>query len=234
MANTEKLGTKNGNNEVKSGKKWIAFFRNNKKLMDGILIGVLAVILLVTAFYYFRNNQTKKASNAIISSIEIYNRALSTNDTTLFNKALEGDDETDGFLSIISDYKITKTANTAKYYAALCYLQIGNKEESMNYLLDYDKDEDHLFYMAQMLIGDLYDEQKDVDNAKKYYQKAIEGEDAMTAPIALYKLGMIYERENNWAEAYNTYQQIQDKYYERYSEMGVDRNLERAKIKAKK
>src|SRR5574344_651430 len=228
MANTEKLGTKSESAEPKSANKFINFFKNNQKLLYGILIAILAVIVIAIAvhrFYIIPRNE--KASEAILAPIDLYINALSTNDTLSFKKALEGDDEIDGFLTIISDYGRTKTANTAKYYAALCYINIGSKDEALDYLLDYKKNDDNIWYFAQMLIGDLYDDQNDVDNAKKYYQKAIDGETAAVAPTALFKMGMLCERDKNWSEACKMYQQIEDQYYERFTEMGVDKFLER-------
>jgi hypothetical protein len=62
----------------------------------------------------------------------------------------------------------------------------------------------------------------------------MKGNTELVAPEAAFKLGMLYEREENWSEAYSNYQFIQDKFYERYNQMGVSKYLERAKIKAGK
>ena len=101
-------------------------------------------------------------------------------------------------------------------------------------LLQYKKKDQNVWYSAQMLIGDLYDEQGDVENAKKYYKHAIKGNTELVAPVAAFKLGMLCEREENWNEAYDNYQFIEENFYERYNQMGVAKYLERAKIKAGK
>ena len=111
---------------------------------------------------------------------------------------------------------------------------MGKKDEALDLLLQCKKEDNYLWYEAQMLIGDIYDEKGDTDNAQKYYKKATEGDNDFVAPIALWKLGMLCERNNDFAGAYNYYKQIQDKHYERYAEMGVDKYLERAKAKANK
>lgn len=235
MANTEKLGTKQEIEGQENEKKWLAFYKNNEKVIYGVLLGILIVVILIIALYRFvivpRN---QKAAEAIMAPIEQFNLGLGTGDSLAFATALDGNEESDGFLTIIDDYGSTKAANTAKYYAALCYLNQHNTDEALEMLLKYKKKDNNLWYSAQMLIGDLYDEQGDVENAKKYYKHAIKGNTELVAPTAAFKLGMLYEREENWAEAYDNYKFIEDKFYQRYTEMGVAKYLERAKIKAGK
>ena len=235
MANTEKLGTKQEIEGQENEKKLVAFFKNNEKVIYGVLLGILVVVILIIALFRFIiTPRNQKAAEAIMAPIEQYTLGLSTGDSLTFATALEGNEETDGFLTIIDDYGRTKAGNTAKYYAALCYLQQHNTDEALDMLLQYKKKDQNVWYSAQMLIGDLYDEQGDVENAKKYYKHAIKGNTELVAPIAAFKLGMLFEREENWNEAYNYYQLIEDKYYERYTQMGVSKFLERAKIKAGK
>ena len=144
---------------------------------------------------------------------------------------LEGDDENDGFLTIISDYKLTKTANTAKFYAGLTYLKLNDKEEALNYLLQFKKKEDVLWYACQALIGDLYDEQGDESKAITYYKKAVKNDDPYFTPINLFKLGQMYERSENWKEAAAAYKRIESDYYDQYQNMGVAKFAENVKSK---
>lgn len=235
MANTEKLGTKQEIEGQENEKKLVAFYKNNEKIIYGVLLGILVVVILLVALHRFIiTPRNQKAAEAIMAPIEQYTLGLGSGDSLSFVTALEGNEEIDGFLTVIDDYSRTKAANTAKYYAALCYLQQNNTDEALSMLLQYKKKDDNVWYLAQELIADLYDEQGDVDNAKKYYERAIKGNTELVAPRAAFKLGMLYEREENWSEAYNNYQFIQDKFYERYTQMGVAKNLERAKIKAGK
>ena len=91
-----------------------------------------------------------------------------------------------------------------------------------------------LWYAAQALIGDLYDEQGDETEAINYYKKAVKGEDPYFTPISLFKLGQMYERSENWKEALKCYQTIEKDFYDQYTTMGVDRYLERATLNAAK
>ena len=54
-----------------------------------------------------------------------------------FNLALNGNTEHLGFLDIIDDYKRTKSANLANYYAGLCYYYLGDYELAIDYVSDF-------------------------------------------------------------------------------------------------
>lgn len=238
MAKNEKIGAKK---EVLTPKKeniitkTIAFFNQYQKIIYGILIGLMVVILLILAFNkFYLQPKNDKGSAMIVKAIEYYSRAVQMGDTASYTLALEGDDENEGFLDIISGYKMTKVANSAKYFAGLCYLQIGEKEDALNYLLKFKKKENVYWYNCQALIGDIYDDEGDVDKAIKYYKKAVKGENPYFTPITLFKLAQMYERNEDWKAAFNTYQRINKDFFEQYQLMGVDRYMERAEINASK
>jgi tetratricopeptide (TPR) repeat protein len=110
----------------------------------------------------------------------------------------------------------------------MCYLKLGDKEEALNYLLKFKHKEDVFWYGAQSLISDLYDDQGELNKAIKYCKKATGSKDPYFAPVSLFKLGQLYERNGDWKNAVASYQTIQDKFYTEYQKMGVDKFLERA------
>ena len=231
MANNEQLGAKKSENVQETenfGTRFINFFAKYQNVIYGVIIAILVVIAAIMAlnkFYFTPKNE--KASAAMLAPMQYY----MAGDSTSLNLALEGDDDNDGFLTIISDYKMTKTANTAKFYAGLTYLKLNDKEEALNYLLQFKKKENVMWYAAQALIGDLYDDQGDEAEAIKYYKKAVKGEDPYFTPISLFKLGQMYERSENWKEANAAYQRIESEYYDQYQSMGVAKFAENVKSK---
>jgi len=84
------------------------------------------------------------------------------------------------------------------------------------------------------LIGDIYDDEGDSENAIKYYKKAVKGDNPYFTPNNLFKLAQMYERNDNWESALEAYQRIESEFYQQYQLMGIDRYLERAKINASK
>ena len=237
VTNSDKLGTKQGEKG-----KLAAWYAKYRKVLDIVFIALLAIILLIVIYFQWLaprwNNAASEAAQPSIAQV-VENSTL-TDDTAKLKKALEGDDVNEGFLSVIESYDHPgiKTARAAKfslkYYAALCYYKLGQEDEALEMLLSMKKRDDYLWYEAQMLIGDLYYDQKDDDNAKKYWEKAVDGETNFVAPVALWKLGMLCESQGDWDGAFTNYETIKDSYPERYNLMGVAKYYEHAKIKAGK
>lgn len=235
--NHDKLGETNGEQS-----KLATFYHENEKLINGIGIAILIIAILLVAYFKWLapkwNNEA--AENAQPSIAAVVQNATLSSDTAVIKAALEGDKDSEGLLSVIDSYdhfclNSAKSAKfSLKYYTALCYMNMSRNDDALDLLLSMKKQDDYLWYEAQMLIGDLYDDKGDADNAQKYYENAAKGKTDFVAPIALWKLGMLCERNGDWAGAFENYQTVQDKYYERYSQMGIAKYYERAKIKAGK
>lgn len=234
MANTENLGSKK-NEQLQENEnfvtKTLAFFNKYQNIIYGVIIGILVVVLAILAFNrFYIQKKNAEASAQIVQPIHWFLQG----DTASLKLALEGDGENDGFLDIASGYKITRTANTANYYAGLTYLKLGQKDEALDYLTKFKKKEDVLWYACQATIGDLYDEQGDEAKAISYYEKAVKGEDPYFTPIALFKLGQMYERKGDWDKALNAYETIEKNFYTEYNKMSVAQYVERAKTHVSK
>ena len=233
MTNTENLGSKKTEQLQENENfvtKVLSFFNKYQNIIYGIIIGILVIILAILAFNrFYLQKRNAEASAQIVQPIHWFMQG----DTASLKLALEGDGENDGFLDIASGYKITKTSNTANYYAGLTYLKLGQKEDAMEYLKKFKKKEDVLWYACQATIGDLYDEQGDESKAISYYEKAAKGKDPYFTPIALFKLGQMYERKGDWKKALDAYETIEKDFYIEYNKMSVAQYAERAKSKVK-
>jgi len=208
----------------------INFFNQYNKIIYGAAIGLLAIVALLLAFNkFYIVPQSEKASALMTAPIDYMMKA----DSLSLIMALEGDDEHEGFLTIASSFRFTRTANTANYFAGLCYLKLGEKEDALKYLKKFKHRDDVYWYGAQALISDLYDDKEDVKSAIRFCRRATEGNDPFLTPVNLFKLGQLYEREGDWKRAISTYQTIQNNFHAEYQKMGVDRYLERALINQK-
>ena len=209
----------------------LEFFNKYQNIIYGIIIGLLVIACAIIAFNrFYIQKKNAEASAQIVRPISLF----MLGDTTSLNLALEGDDENDGFLTIANGYKLTRTANTANYYAGLTYLKLGQKDEAMDYLKKFKKKEDVLWYACQMTIGDLYDDQGDEASAIKYYEKASKSKDPLFTPTALFKLGQVYERQEKWNEALKAYKEIEKRFYAEYNKMSIAQYVERAQSKVSK
>ena len=234
MANTENLGSKKMEQTPENENfvtKVLSFFNKYQNLIYGIIIAALVIVLAILAFNrFYLQKKNAEASAQILQPKQWFMQG----DTASLRLALEGDGENDGFLDIANGYKLTKTSNTANYYAGLTYLKLGQKDEALEYLKKFKQKEDVLWYACQAIIGDLYDEQGDEDKALSYYEKAVKGKDPLFTPISLFKLGQIYERKGDWKKALEAYKTIENDFHAEYQKMSVAQYAERARANASK
>jgi tetratricopeptide (TPR) repeat protein len=70
--------------------------------------------------------------------------------------ALDGDGSYPGFLAIIDDYGMTKSAKLAHYYTGIIYLNQGKFQEAIDHLKKFKTKDVMLAPMAKGAIGDAY------------------------------------------------------------------------------
>lgn len=207
------------------------FFNQYDKIIYGTAIGLLVIVCgLLALNKFYLTPQSEKASQLMRAPMDFMQKT----DSVSLVIALEGDDENEGFLTIASSFKFTSTSNTANYFAGKCYLGLGEKEDALHYLLKFKKKDEIHWYVAQGIISDLYDDMGEMNKAIKYCKKAAESKDPYMAPVNLFKLGQLYERNEDWKKAAAAYQSIKDKFYAEYQKMNIDKFLERALINQNK
>ncbi len=147
-----------------------------------------------------------------------------------FERALEGDGEYPGFLDIISDYRMTKASNLARYYAGISLISLGEHEEGIDHLKNFRKRDAMLGAMAYGAIGDAYWELGDLQRAARYYRRAYRFEpNELTTPAFLLKAGMLYEYKGEFTEALRRYERIQNDYPNTTEGRDIERFIARAK-----
>ena len=197
-----------------------------------IINGVAAVILIVVAIlairqYYFIPKE--KEAQAAIFPGENY---LANQQWEL---ALNGN-EADyiGFLGIIEDYGITKTAKLAKAYAGICYYHLNEPEEALKYLKKYKANDKVMTPVIKGLIGDCYVDLGDIAEGIKYFNNAAsELNNDLLSPIYLKKAGRAYESIFDYTNAIKKYQAVKDKYPYSQEASDIEKYIERAKLQIK-
>jgi tetratricopeptide (TPR) repeat protein len=131
------------------------------------------------------------------------------------NLALNGDGNNLGFKDIISDYKFTDAAKLASFYAGVSYLKLGKYELSRLYLQDYSSSDLLVQARAYSLIGDTYMEEKNYEEAAKFYEKASDYKpNKFFTPSYLMKAALAYEKSNQIEKAKEAYDKIINEYWE--------------------
>ncbi len=170
-----------------------------------------AVLFAIVGYYAYKNL-------VLAPKMETASFALATAQSQFekdsFQLALVnpgGGDE--GFLDIIDNYGGTPAANTANYYAGICYLNIGKYDAALAHLNDFSTDDAELSVMKLGLIGDCYSEKNELDKALSQYRKAADaGTNEELASYYLLKVGMLNEKLEKNAEALAAYKEIKREY----------------------
>jgi tetratricopeptide (TPR) repeat protein len=115
----------------------------------------------------------------------------------------------DGFLTLADKFSGTPAGNTAHYYAGICYLQMGDMDNAINHLEDFDPESDLLSAMKYGVLGDCYSEKEDYDKAIDLYEKASNAtKNNLIAGYYLKKLGMLNEYRGNKDAALKAYTRL--------------------------
>lgn len=182
------------------------FIENNGK---SLLIGLgVALIVILGIFYYIKGvkgPQNEEAAQAMFPAEQEFRRDS-------FNVALNGNANVVGFLSIIKEYGSTDAGNMAKAYAGICYKKLGDNEKAIEYLNSYSSSEGVIKPAIEGAIGDCYWDLQKEDEAIKAYKKAISSEDKLVSPIYLRRLGILYLKKEDKANAKIQFQTIKEKY----------------------
>ncbi len=189
-----------------------------------IVIGIIVVVVLGYFGYqrYIIEPKTQEAEEQIFMAQQFFA-------ADSLDKALYGDGNNLGFLDIIDDYGNTKPGNLANYYAGICFLKKGQYDQAINYLEDFDADDEMVEPMARGAIGDAYLELGDREKAVGYYLEAAnENENNFTTPLFLKKAGQVYELMGEYDDALDVYQRIKDKYPQSEEGRTIEKYIGRA------
>jgi predicted negative regulator of RcsB-dependent stress response len=202
------------------------FIENNQKIISYLAGGIILVVAAYLGFnkFYLQPKQDEAVSQMFM--------AESYFEKDSFNLAINGDGNYLGFLDIIDDYGVTKSANRAKYYAGISYLYLGEYEEALDYLNDFKTDDLLLAPVAEGAKGDAYLELGEQDQALKQYKKAYTASDnELTTPIYMMKAASLLESMDELEDALKLYEDIKAKYPESTEGTNADRYIARVKIK---
>ncbi|MEZ5102917.1 MAG: tetratricopeptide repeat protein [Draconibacterium sp.] len=202
------------------------FIEDNQKI---IIYAVGGIILAVVAYLGFSKFYLHPKEKEALSQMYMAENYF---DKDSFNLAINGDGNYLGFLDIIDDYGITKSANLSKYYTGIAYLHLGQYEEAIDYLKGFKTDDLLLGPIKEGAMGDAYLELGETDNALKHYQKAYSlTENELTTPVYKMKAAGILESQNKYDKALALYQEIKKDYPNSTEGSSIDKYIARVKLK---
>lgn len=198
------------------------FIEQNQKSLTIIIVAILVIVSIYFGYKRFYLAPMEKEAQSQIYAAE-YNFEKDS-----FKLALNGNDNDLGFLDIADKYGMTKTGNLAHYYAGICYRQMGDYQNAINYLKGFDAGDVLVTPIAYGAIGDCYVELNQLKEGAKFYEKAANySEDEFTSPIFLKKAGVVYEELKENEKALKLYTIIKEKYPKSQEAREIEKDIAR-------
>lgn len=199
-----------------------ATYEQNKKRIN---IAVTLVLLAVVGFFAYQKLYKEPAETKAASEIAFAQQSMQLDSLTL---ALNGDAAHQGFVKIAKKYSGTKAGNLANYYAGLCYLQLGDAQNAIKYLKEFDNEGTSLKYVAAGALGDAYMEAGKTKEGIEHYQTAVgDKENIIVTPMYLYRLAIAYETDKQNEKAIAAFKRIRDEFPQSAQARETDKNLAR-------
>ena len=193
--------------------------KENQKM---IIYGIIAIILFVAIIFGWRwmsQRNNENAQNEIWKSELLFDQGQ-------YEQALES------FEAVIEEYGSTRAGNTAKAYAGLCSKNLGNYEDAIKFLQDFDGNDNVIAPAILSALGDCYVDKENPDYSKAaqtFEQAAKAANNAQYSPLFLRKAGLAYEAAGDQKNALKTYQNIKDNWAETSIAQSIDKYIERVK-----
>jgi len=198
------------------------YIEQNQKSLTIIVLAIIVIIGGYLGYQRFVVSPKEKEAQSQMWMAEQYFARDS------FNLALHGDGNYLGFLDIVEEYSITKSANLANYYIGISYLHLGQYEQAIEYLKAFESDDEMVAPIAYGAIGDAYMELEEPAEALKFYEKAVtKSDNEFTTPIYLMKVGFVYEQNQDYEKALEAYQTIKNDFPESAEGRQIDKYIVR-------
>lgn len=185
-----------------------SFYDQNKSSVIG---GIIALILIIgggIGYYYYSTSQEESAQQLFSEATTYY---INGN----YQQALTGSDEdfAVGFEQIIDNYPRTDAANLARYYAAVSAYNLGNLQEAISYIEDYELPDGILGVGPISFHAMLMGEAENYSEAAELYIKAAEwDENSSTTPFNYLKAAQAYNSAGEKEQAKEYAQLVVDEY----------------------
>lgn len=204
------------------------FFNKHKKLILGGLGAILLIIVAIIGYKQFIVKPRElKANNALSKGQMMFGNP--TDSVSLKT-----------FLSVADEYSGTDAGNLANLYSGLEYARQEKWDEAAKYLEAYKPGDDLMVSpMAIVALGDVYANQKKMDEAVSTFKRAAdlankansEGKSNSVAPIALRKAGIILMEQGKKDEALAVFEDIKANYPQSPLSNEMDKFIEYASVK---
>lgn len=197
--------------------------QNQKNIITAVVVIILAVSAILSVRYFYILPKQERAQAEMFKGVFYFEKDS-------FQLALNGNGiDYVGFEAIADEHSSTPAGNLAQAYAGISHMRLGNYEQAVKYLKEFDADDDMVAPTLIGAIGDCYVNMDKVKEGIDYFEKAAKKADnELISPIYLKKAGIAYESLKEFDKAVNAYKTIKDKYASSMEASDIEKYIERA------
>lgn len=204
-----------------------AFISKYQKPIFGVIIAIAVIIIGFLAYQKFIQEPNEaEAANEMNQAQQYFDRAIEASEKeqdSLFNLSLKGGNGKFGFEDISSNYSSTKAGELANYYAGISHLNLGNYQEAIQYLDNFNADDEILTPLAKGAIGDAFLQLDQAEEALGYFEDAANmRKNSFTTPKFLLKAAVTAIKLNQADKAEKHLTRIQDEFPDSEEAKNVD------------
>jgi tetratricopeptide (TPR) repeat protein len=173
------------------------YLQTNKTSIIGIAVAVVVITGSIIGYSFYSTAQEEQAQQ-LLSIAEGY---YAQGD---YQKALDGDsfELTYGFRAITNDFSGTDAGNLASYYSAISAYQLGNIDQAIGYIEEFEVPEGILGVGAKNLHAKLYLANGSLESAAKTFEAAARWDNnEATTPNNLLSAAELYAELGNTTKA---------------------------------
>lgn len=212
-----------------SSKTQVWVEKNQNKILT-----IVGLVVIVLASYYAYTNfviepNEINAANEIYFSQQKYEEALTSENDSIFDIALNGENDNLGFIELADRFSGTKAGNLANYYMGMIYLKKNDYQNAIKYLSNFKSNDIMLSSISVGSIGDAFSELNQYEEAYEFYTKAHEvSENNYTTPIYLFKSAIVALELGKFSSAFDNFTKIKFEYSESLQAKNIDVYISKA------
>jgi len=184
----------------------LLFYEDNRTLVYGLGVGLVALILAVPGYMWYQDQRAQEANELLGRILPVYERGA-------FEQAANGAGDRMGLIEISEEYGDTDAGNLATFYAANALYQREVYDRALRFYQRFEKEGDFFGASALAAEASIYEQRGELKKAASHYEEAAsQYENELTAPRYLLEAGRAYEEVADYEAAERVYQRILDSY----------------------
>ncbi len=197
-----------------------SFYQNNRTAILSVMVVLTVIVGSLIGYTYYAESQEERAQVLLAEAERYYTDGD-------YQRALNGDDAdfTLGMIQIADNFSGTDAGNLATYYASVSYFKLGQYEDALAYIRNYDNPKGILGVGSISFYATLLNQLEQYEEAAEKYEKAANWDvNDSTTPYNLYKAAKAWEKAGNTDKASELVERIIAEYPD-FEQLGDVRRL---------